>query len=318
MKNIALIIVVLILSILSIFIGVATIDVSEIWIAGSISNKIIFLSRLPRTISIVVSGFGISICGLIMQQITMNKFVSPSTAGTSDGAKLGVLIALLVFPTSGVLFKMVLSVIFALISTFLFVKIIQDFKGRNTVLVPFVGLILGGIISSITTFFAYKSDLIQNVNSFLFGNFSSVMSGNYELLYLSIPFVVFAFIYANKFTIVGLGEDITTNLGLSYQSIVRIGFIIVCTVSALIMVTIGSIPFLGLVVPNLVTMFLGDNLAKNSLLTGLSGSVFLLLCDLFGRLIIFPHELPIGMVVGVIGSGVFLVMIMRRNKFAKS
>lgn len=317
MKKILLLGVFIFFTIFSLFIGVINIDFSSIFISGSTANSVILLSRLPRTISIILSGFSISICGLIMQHLTMNKFVSPTTAGTADSAKFGVLIALLFFPGATLITKSITALIFALIGTFLFIKITTKIKFKDSVLIPLIGLIFGSIVNSITTFFAYTSDLIQNVNNFLLGDFSSIVNGSYELLYLSIPFIILAFIYAKKFTIAGVGEDFATNLGLKYKHVVRIGFLIVCIVSSLNIVTIGAIPFLGLIVPNMVTIFGGDNISKNIFITGIFGSIFLLVCDIISRVVIFPYEIPISMTVGIIGSLIFLSMIVWRDKLEK-
>ena len=144
------------------------------------------------------------------------------------------------------------------------------------------------------------------------------MKGNFELIYLSIPLVVIAFLYANKFTIAGMGEDFSTNLGLNHQLIVNIGLTIVALITSVIIITIGSIPFIGLIVPNIVSMYLGDNLKQSLGHTALMGAIFLLVCDIVGRLVIYPYEVTIGLTVGVIGSLIFLFMMMRRNSNATS
>ena len=144
------------------------------------------------------------------------------------------------------------------------------------------------------------------------------MKGNFELIYLSIPLIIVAFLYANKFTIAGMGEDFSTNLGLNHKWIVNIGLTIVALITSVIVITIGAIPFIGLIVPNIVSLYLGDNL-KNSLgHTAILGALFLLICDLIGRLVIYPYEVTIGLTVGVIGSIIFLFLIMRRKSNATS
>lgn len=318
MKKVLLLVAFIFFAIFSISIGVININFSEIFISGSQANTVILLSRLPRTISIILSGFSISICGLIMQHLTMNKFVSPTTAGTADSAKFGVLIALLLFPSSTLVTKSIIALIFSLLGTYLFIKITNKIKFKESVMIPLIGLLFGSIVNSITTFFAYSSDLIQNVNSFLLGDFSSIVNGSYELLYLSIPFIIIAFIYAKKFTIAGVGEEFATNLGVNYKYVVSIGFLIVCIVSSLNIVTVGAIPFIGLIVPNMVTLLGGDNISKNIFVTGIFGSIFLLICDIISRVIIFPYELPISMTVGIIGSLIFLSMIVWRDKLEKN
>ena len=303
----------IILSVLSIFVGVTDIKLADIFALESTKIEILLTSRVPRLVSIVVAGIGLSISGLIMQQISRNKFVSPTTAATVDFAKLGILASMLVFTSATTMQKMIISFSFSLVGTMIFMKMTKAIKFKNIIFIPLLGMMLGKVVNSITTFFAYKYDLIQNLSSWMEGDLSMIMKGNYELLYLSIPVVLIAFLYVNKFTVAGMGEDFATNLGLNYNSVVNIGLIIVAVISAVTIITVGNIPFLGLIVPNIVSLYLGDNL-KNSLYhTALLGPIFLLACDIFGRIVIFPFEISIGTTVGVIGSAIFLYMIVRRS-----
>lgn len=313
MKKKYLVLILIILSVLSIFVGVTDIKLTDIFALESTKIEILLTSRVPRLVSIVVAGIGLSISGLIMQQISRNKFVSPTTAATVDFAKLGILASMLVFSSATTMQKMIISFSFSLVGTMIFMKMTKAIKFKNIIFIPLLGMMLGKVVNSITTFFAYKYDLIQNLSSWMEGDLSMIMKGNYELLYLSIPVVVIAFLYANKFTVAGMGEDFATNLGLKYNSVVNIGLIIVAVISAVTIITVGNIPFLGLIVPNIVSLYLGDNL-KNSLYhTALLGPIFLLACDIFGRIVIFPFEISIGTTVGVIGSAIFLYMIVRRS-----
>lgn len=306
----------IVLSIASIFIGVKDISLMDIVHWDQDKMQVVFISRLPRLISIIVAGVSLSISGLIMQQLSRNKFVSPTTAGTMDSAKLGVLVSLMLFTTASPLEKMLVAFVFALAGTFLFMQILKRIKFKDAIFIPLVGIMFGNIISSVTTFFAYKYDLIQNINSWLQGDFSMIMKGRYEILYLSIPLVIIAFLYANRFTVAGMGEDFAANLGMNYNRVLNIGLVIVSLISALVVLTVGMIPFLGLIIPNIVSVYRGDNL-KNSLPhTALLGAVFVLACDILGRVVIYPYEISIGLTVGVIGSGIFLYLLMRRNAYA--
>ncbi|EKO1914170.1 ABC transporter permease [Clostridium botulinum] len=313
MKKRYLILTLIILSICSIFIGVKDISFVDIFNSDDVKLKVLLISRIPRLISIIVVGGSMSIAGLIMQQISRNKFVSPDTASTVDSAKLGILVALMIFPSATLTEKMIVSFIFSLLGTFLFMKILKKIKVKNSIFIPLVGIMLGNIIDSITTFFAYKYNLIQSIASWLQGDFSLIIKGNYELIYLSLPIVVIAFIYANKFTVAGMGEDFSKNLGVNYNRIINIGLVIVALISSLVVITVGKIPFLGLIVPNIVTLYKGDNLKNSLYSTALLGAVFLLGCDILGRLVIYPYEISIGLVVGVIGSTVFLYLLFRRT-----
>ena len=316
MKKRYLIILLIILSLISIFIGIHDIKIVDIFSLNEEQLKIIYLSRLPRLISILVAGMGMSICGLIMQQISRNKFVSPTTGATIDAAQLGLVFSMLILPNIGMGGKMIISFIFSLIGTFLFMNILRRLKFKNAVFVPLVGIMFGNIIGSITTFIAYKYNLMQDITAWMQGNFSMILKGNYEMLYITIPLIIIAYIYANKFTIAGMGEDFATNLGLDYNKIVNIGLTIVAVVTASVVIIVGSIPFIGLIVPNIVSMYKGDNVKDNIWHTGLFGAIFVLSCDIFSRVIIYPYEIPIGLTVGVIGSVMFLYMILRGKSYA--
>ena len=304
----------IILSIISLFVGVTNISVNDILSFNIDKIQILLISRLPRLIAIIVAGVGLSISGLIMQQISKNKFVSPTTAATADFAKLGILFCIMIIPGATIMQKMIISFIFAGLGTILFMKMIKAIKIKNIIFVPLIGMMLGKIIGSITTFFAYKYDLVQNISSWMEGDMSLIMKGSYELLYLSIPMVIIAFLYANKFTIVGMGEDFAINLGVNYNFVVNVGLAIVSLICAVTIITVGNIPFLGLIIPNIISLYSGDNLKKTLYHTALLGPIFLLACDILGRFIIFPFEMSISLTVGVIGSIIFLYMIIRGSK----
>lgn len=307
-----------ILSMISIFIGASDVTLSAIFRGDSNQLYILLISRIPRLLSVCITGVGMSICGLIMQQLTRNKFVSPTTAATMDFAKLGMLIAMVFFTGASFFHKMIFSFIFSLVGTFLFMGIMKQVKFQNSLFIPLIGMMLGNVVNSITSFIAYQFDLVQNISSWAQGDFTNIMKGNYELIYLSIPLVFIAFLYANKFTIAGMGEDFSTNLGLNHQWIVNIGLTIVALITSVIIITVGSIPFVGLIVPNIVSMVLGDHLKHSLGQTALLGAFFLLVCDMIGRLVIYPYEVSIGLTVGIIGSVVFLYLIIRRDKNASA
>ncbi len=301
-----------ILSIVSLFIGVSTVNLQGLFGFDVEQWRIFLISRLPRLISILIAGAALSICGLVMQQLSRNRFVSPTTAGTMDSARLGILIAILIFPQASMLLKTGIATLVAFVGTLLFMTILSRLKFKDTIFVPLVGIMFGNIISSITAFIAYQQDLLQNLSGWLQGDFSLVMAGRYEILYFSIPALIMAYLFAHRFSIVGMGQDFATNLGLNYQQVLYLGLAIVATVSSIIIISVGVIPFLGLIIPNLVTLYLGDNLKKILSHTALLGAVFVLFCDILGRLIIYPYEISISAMVGVFGSAIFLYLLFKR------
>lgn len=304
----------ILVSIYSLSIGVKDFNLFGILKQGSEDINLAIISRFPRLISILVTGASLSIAGLIMQTITDNKFVSPSTAGTMEWSRFGVMIAILFFGGEATIFKMLIAFVCSLLGTLLFMQILQKMKFKNAMIVPLVGMMLGNVISSITSFFAYRLDMIQNMSSWLQGNFSLVIKGRYELLYLGIPFLIIAYLYANKLTIAGMGESFSKSLGINYRMVVLIGMIIVAVITSTVVVTVGSISFIGIIIPNIVSMFMGDNLRNALPITALFGALFLLICDMIGRVIIFPYEISISLIVSVVGSIMFLLLLYGRKK----
>ena len=303
-------------SLLSLFVGVSRITPMDLLDFQSEETEIFLISRLPRLVAIILAGAGMSIAGLIMQQLSRNKFVSPTTAGTLDATRLGILVSMLLFANASTLEKMFVAFAFALAGTFLFMQILDRIKFKDAIFIPLDGLMFGNILSSVTTFFAYRADVIQNMSAWLQGDFSMIMKGRYELLYISIPIIILAYLYANKFTVAGMGEDFSKNLGLSYRRVVNIGLVLVALITTTVVLTVGMIPFLGLIIPNIVSIFQGDHLKKTLPHTALLGAIFLLICDILGRVLIYPYEISISLMVGVIGSGIFLYLLFRRKAYA--
>lgn len=276
--------------------------------------QIMVISRIPRLLTVILVGMSMAIAGLIMQQISRNRFVSPTTAGTVDAAKGGVICTLLFFPGASPLLKMLIVFLFAMAGTFLFMFVLRKIKFKNVIFVPLLGIMFGNIFNSITTFVAYRHDLVQNISAWLMGNFALVTQGRYELLYLSIPLLGIAFFFAHQFTIAGMGEEFAINLGLNYKFVVNVGVGLVALLSALVVVTVGQIPFLGLIVPNIITIFYGDNIKGNLTAAALLGAVLLLGADLLGRVLIAPYEIPVGLTLGTVGSMLFLYLIFRGER----
>lgn len=249
-----LLILLVVFGMISLFIGVIRINLDDIFSLSATQLEIILLTRIPRLIAILLTGMSLSICGLIMQQLTQNKFVSPTTAGTMDCAKFGILISLIFFAGASFFAQALIASIFALLGSFIFIQILRKIKLKDVIFVPLIGLMFGGIINAITTFFAYALNYIQNIQGWLQGSMANVMQGNYELLYISLPLFILAYFLAHKITIAGMGEDLALNLGVSYNTILFLGLIIVSIITSVVIVSIGVIPFLGLIIPNLVAI----------------------------------------------------------------
>lgn len=294
---------VLALAVGSLFVGVAELD-----------PHTLVTSRAPRTIALLLAGSSLAVAGLVMQLLVRNRFVEPSTAGTTEFASVGVLFATILVPGAPVGLKMLLGVVCALAGTAIFLRILRGLPTAQTLLVPLVGIMLGGVVGAFATSVALQHDLLQSLGAWTNADFSTVIAGRYELLWLVGALTVVLVVTADRFTVAGLGSELTTSLGLDHRSTVRFGMGLVAVVVAVVVVTTGAIPFLGLVVPNVVRHILGDNARRSVPWVALGGAGLVLACDLLARLLRYPAELPLGTVLGVVGAVVFLRLLLKDRR----
>ncbi|SJL84047.1 iron chelate uptake ABC transporter permease subunit VctD [Vibrio palustris] len=297
-----------ILSLGSIFIGVGNMSVSRLFQGDSLAWELLWTSRIPRLLAVLLSGAGLSIAGLIMQQVSQNRFAAPSTSGTIECAMLGYVVSLVVFGDGDNLWVIFA---FAMAGTLLFVHFIHRIQFKNAIFVPLIGIIFGNVVSSAATFLAYQFDAVQNLMGWTVANFANILEGDYELLYIALPISIVGYAFSKRISAVGMGKEFAMNLGLNYQHILIIGVCLVSIMSASVVMIVGQLPFLGLIIPNLVSAFYGDNMRRNIPISALWGALTVLMCDVVGRLIIFPHEMPISMIISILGGSVFVVMILR-------
>ncbi len=305
------------LSLASLFLGVLDLDAAEI-LSGNLEQiEILLISRLPRLLAILCTGVGMSVAGLIMQQLCMNKFVSPTTGATISSAQFGILLALLFMPSSTLWGRAIFAFLAAIAGTWIFVWFIQRIQFKDVVMVPLVGIMFGNVVSGVTNFLAYKYEMTQALSTWLVGHFSLVLRGRYELVYLIVPLVTLAFLFANHFNIVGMGKDFSKNLGVHYNAVLFMGLTIAAMITASVVVVVGSISYIGLIVPNVVAMFKGDRIRGTLVDTALFGAVFVLACDMIGRTVIAPYELPIELIVGILGSLLFIALLFYRLRHGR-
>lgn len=295
----------------SVFVGARQVGWGDLLALSDDGWLTLTASRLPRLAALVLTGAGLAVCGVILQQTVRNRFVEPATTGGLDAAKLGILVALTVAPGAGTGLRMAGALLFGLVASLVFVAIVRRVPARGSVLVPVIGLMYGGVLSAIAEFYAYRHNILQSMQGWLLGDFSRIVQGHYELIYLVLPIVVLAYAFAQRFTLLGMGEGMATSLGLDYRATVGLGLLLVALTVAATVITVGAIPFVGLVVPNLVALRCGDHLARTLPVVALAGASLLLACDIVGRLLLYPYEVPIGLTAGGVGGMLFLALILR-------
>lgn len=307
-----------VLAFVSLLVGVSDVSVATIARLFShndddLATQVLVASRVPRTLALLLAGSAMAVAGLLMQMLARNHYVEPATMGTAESAGMGMLVGILLWPDMPIFAKMGLAAVFALAGTVLFLVVLSRIRLRSALIVPLVGLVLSGVIEAATTFIAYRFDLMQAARAWMTADFSAIVQGRYELLWLSLGVTVVAMLAADRFTVAGMGQDFATNLGLNYKRLVAQGVAVVAVVTASVIVTVGIIPFVGLIVPNLVRLVVGDNVRKSVLWVAWAGALMALVCDLIGRLVIAPFEVPIGTVMGVVGSAMFLGLLLARR-----
>ncbi|WP_214820888.1 MULTISPECIES: iron chelate uptake ABC transporter family permease subunit [unclassified Exiguobacterium] len=300
-------IIVLGLAVLSLFTGVYDLSRTD-------GFDMFWITRVPRTVALMLTGAAMAMAGLVMQLITQNRLVEPTTTGTLEWAGLGLLTVYLLVPAPSLMMRMTGAIVFSFIGTMVFFWFLRSVKLRSSLIVPIIGLMLGAVISAISTFLGLFFRASQAIEGWFVGSFASVQIGRYEYLWVIIVVTVLIFLLANRLTLAGLGEDIATSLGVNYNQLMMVATGLIALSVGVVATVIGNLPFLGLIVPNLVSMFRGDDLRSNLPWVCLVGMGAILVSDLISRTIIMPFELPVSLILGTVGAFVFIMILLRQRK----
>ncbi|MEV4666240.1 iron chelate uptake ABC transporter family permease subunit [Microbacterium sp. LWO12-1.2] len=284
-------------------------------IAGADDGAEMFqITRVPRTIALVLAGAAMAMAGLVMQLLTQNRFVEPTTTGTTEWAGLGLLVVMVLVPHPSIPLRMVGAIVAAFIGTMVFFAFLRRVSLTSSLIVPIVGIMLGSVVGAVSTYFALVTDSLQSLGVWFAGSFTSVLRGQYEMLWIVALVGVVVFIVADRLTIAGLGEEIATNVGVNYNRIILLGTILIAITTGVVTVVVGNLPFLGLIVPNIVSMVRGDDLRSNLPWVCLLGIAIVTVCDIIGRTIIMPFEVPVSLILGIVGAVVFILLLLRQRR----
>ncbi|GAF18949.1 LOW QUALITY PROTEIN: petrobactin ABC transporter, permease protein I [Bacillus sp. JCM 19046] len=299
---------VILLGVISLFTGVYD-------IRGQIDGwDMFFITRVPRTVALMLTGAALAMTGLVMQLITQNRLVEPTTTGTTEWAGLGLLTVYLLFPGPSLVLRMTGAIVFSFIGTMIFFLFLRRVRLRSSLIVPIIGLMLGAVISAVSTFLGLFFEMAQVIESWFVGSFTAVQAGRYEFLWIIVLVTFFIFIYANRLTLAGLGEDVSKSLGVNYNTLILVANGLIAVAVGVVAAVIGHLPFLGLIVPNLVSMFRGDDLRSNLPWVCVIGMGIIMLCDIISRTIIMPYEVPVSLILGTVGAVVFITILLRQRR----
>ena len=272
------------------------------------------ITRIPRTVALVLAGAAMAMCGLIMQLMTQNRFVEPTTTGTTEWAGLGLILVMVMIPDAGLLTRMTVAIVFSFVGTLVFFLFLRKVTLRSSLIVPIIGIMLGAVVGAVSTFVALQFDALQNLGVWFAGSFTSVLRGSYEVLWIVLLVGIAVFWVADRLTVIGLGEDIATNVGVNYQRVLLLGTGLVAIATGVVTVVVGNLPFLGLIVPNVISMIRGDDLRSNLPWVCLLGIAIVTVCDLIGRTVIMPFEVPVSLILGIVGAVVFIALLLRQRR----
>lgn len=287
--------------------------------AGSFADltaDLIWISRVPRTLAALLCGASLAVAGVVVQQLVNNRFVEPAMTGSNEAAILGLVLISLLMPSAPIYLKMIVAAVAALLGSAVFVKMARHLSTADRLLVPLIGIIYSGIIGAAAMALAWTFDMLQYLGTWLSGDLSGILQGRYEILWFAGAAGLLTYLVADQLTIAGMGEKRALSLGLNFRFITAFGLLAVSITSAVVVVTVGVLPFLGLVVPNIISRIYGDNLKYSLPVIALSGGALVLLADIMGRVVRFPYEVPASTIIGIVGAAIFLWLLFERRGHA--
>jgi len=287
----------------------------------SIEYTVLTKIRIPRLLLAIGVGGALSLSGAILQGIYRNPLVEPYTLGISGGAALGVAIAI-VFGLNLVSFLSLPLFGFAgaLVTLFLvyFLSIKRGGLSINSMLL--IGVMVSFVASS-AMMFLMSITTTDNLQSIVFWVMGSLDESNNLLIkiafYSSITGLLFTCFFAQPLNALRLGEVKAKHLGINTNVTIKLLFFVASLLTGIAVSVAGVIGFVGLVIPHLVRLIIGNDYRILIVGSFLGGAVFLILCDTIARTIISPNELPIGVITGFAGGLVFIVVLSRSKSHFK-
>ncbi|MDR0421545.1 MAG: iron ABC transporter permease [Proteiniphilum sp.] len=269
--------------------------------------------RIPRTLLGLATGGSLGLAGAILQGIYRNPLVEPYTLGISGGASLGVTFAI----TTGlhlvnILFLPLAGFAGAFATIFLVYALSLGRGGVSVNRMLLIGVMISFISSSLMMFFMSVTSA-ENIHGIVFWIMGSLNESNgamiAAMIVLSLTGLGAAYLFATPLNALRLGEERAAHLGFDTNGVIRILFIITSLLTGACIAVAGVIGFVGLVIPHITRLWTGSDYRILLAASFLSGSIFLILCDVAARCVISPNELPVGVITGVAGGVTFILLL---------
>ncbi len=288
---------------------------------SSIQKVIIWDIRFPRVIMGALAGMALAVAGTIMQAIFRNPMADPYILGLASGASVGASIAIIAGGTIGFLAGYTLPV-FAFggsLLTIIVVYYISNIRGMvriNTLLLS--GIAVGSFMAAITSFLTYISGQhLRPIIFWLMGGLS-LAEGDWESIFIAaviiIPACVISLFFAKPLNLLLLGEETAQYRGLDAQKVQKILLVLASLITGVAVAFTGVIGFVGLIIPHLIRLITGPDhriLLPTSCLIGAS---FLIMADIVAKTVIYPTELPVGIITALCGTPFFLYLLRKQKK----
>lgn len=281
---------------------------------NNVDRTILLHERLPRTIMAGLVGIGLSLSGLVYQDIFQNKLVSPDFLGVSSGAGVGACIAILI--GLGGIWICCFSFISGIIAMILTLLVSRLFKNSSPTILLLSGIIISGLMDSTLSFIKFMADTdneLGEITYWLLGTFSKVTMDNvYIMLAISVVCISILFIIRWRINIISLGKYQAETRGLNYNIYMGLLIIVVGILTSSSVAFCGIVGWVGLVIPHIVRLLVGRNTIKTIPLTILFGASFMIICDIISRTFTFS-EIPLSAVTGFIGTPIFVAILLKRR-----
>ncbi|QFZ54747.1 iron ABC transporter permease [Oceanihabitans sp. IOP_32] len=288
-------------------------------------ETIIWEIRIPRALLAIICGAGLSVCGVLMQSVTKNPIADPYILGLASGASTGAVFIIIIGGASVGIASVTGGAFLGAIvcSILIFVIGTQYGKSSSTTRLILSGLAISTIFSALTDLLISMAENSNQVKSALFWSMGSLGGATWSVLLLPLIALLITLILSvgisKSLDLLLFGDDNAIMLGMNVNVIKSIVVILTSLLTSVLVAVTGAIGFVGLVVPHLTRLVCGNNHKKLLILSSIIGAIFLLCCDLFAKNIIYPKDLPIGIITSLIGGPFFLWMLTRSNySFKKS
>lgn len=285
---------------------------------GAVAD-VVWLIRMPRIVLAIAVGVGLSVVGIVMQAIVKNPLADPYILGVSSGASLGATLAVVLGIGSS--FGSNSLEIMGFIGAFgvsILVLIISNIGGRsNSIKLLLAGMALSSVCSSFSSFLVYISDDSQKLKTITFWLMGSLAGAKWNEIVIIMPIIILGVIFFmtqyRTLNLMLLGDEVSITLGTDLHKFRIIYLVITSLMIGLLVYVSGMIGFVGLIIPHIVRMIFGTDHKKIIPISALLGAIILIWADVLSRALIKGTEIPIGIVISIIGSPLFVWLMIKKN-----